>query len=179
MELIFVFEIALIKKAHEYMRVDWIQLPDENWADFTEEGLLPFEEDREKECVYLIWSTLCDRMLYVGSGDVSRLFDHLNREDDSVYQFMQEHPQERLKFTFAYVKEGGINITEDEARGIEAFLSYVYCPCLVKRVPGNDVIKVNYPNNGIRKPNEATAGNMYERGIRAALDKEMMKGLSS
>lgn len=126
------------------MIVDWIQLPDENWADFTEEGLQPFEEDREKKCVYLIWSVNENRMIYVGSGDVERLWDHLKENEITDYK--------GVKFTYALIKN------KDDYQGAENYLAQVYGPLVGERYPQDNFKEVNLPNIGVDYRSDRVGG---------------------
>ena len=55
------------------MHVNWKKTNGDNWADFSEEGLRQFEDDRNRSnCIYLIWSETERKMIYVGSGEVER-----------------------------------------------------------------------------------------------------------
>lgn len=120
------------------MRVDWKRVPNCNgWADFTEEGLQPFEVDKERKCIYLIWSEERRQMVYVGSGDVSRLWDHLNPHDPN-YENITSYGG--LKATYAIVND------ENQMLGAENYLAQVYDPLVGERHPQDQFEEVNLPS---------------------------------
>lgn len=120
------------------MTLDWKKSPaTDDWAVYDEEALQPFEEDREQKCVYLIWSESERRMVYVGSGDVDRLWDHLNPSDPAYERI---HVHENLKVTYAL-------IDEKYMLGAENYLAQVYRPSAVEASPQDEFVEVSLPDN--------------------------------
>ena len=119
--------------------VTWKKTEDDNWADFSEEGLRQFEGDKDRPyCVYLIWSETESRMVYVGSGEVERLWDHL-RPNGPSYRAIHSH--KNLKATYALINDNDI-------LGAEGFLALGYEPLEGNRHP-REMVKVGNPDNGI------------------------------
>ena len=118
--------------------MNWKQTARNEWADYTEGCLEEFREDKPLLCVYLIWSVPENRMVYVGSGEVERLWDHL-RENDPQYRNIHSHPG--LKATYALVDAR-------QMRGAEGFLALGYHPAERDRHP-REFVKVTRPQNGV------------------------------
>ena len=76
-------------------------------------------------------------MVYVGSGEVDRLWDHLN-PGDPAYARIHEH--EDLKATYAL-------IDVKDMLGAEHYLAQVYEPSAVKASPAEDFVEVSLPDN--------------------------------
>lgn len=99
----------------------------------------PLKEEIIKEIpsqtmgVYLIWPAedyTYPRMTYVGSGKIAkRLKDHLTDPEDPVVQAQIPH----LKASYAIFKEE--NISEEDFRGAENYLAYVYQPVIGSDYP--------------------------------------------
>lgn len=120
------------------MTLDWRKsTATGDWAVYDKEALLPFEEDRGQKCVYLIWSESERQMVYVGSGDVDRLWDHLNPSDPAYERI---HAHENLKATYAL-------IDEKYMLGAENYLAQVYRPSAVKASPEEIFMEVSLPDN--------------------------------
>lgn len=120
------------------MTLDWRKsTATGDWAVYDKEALLPFEEDRGQKCVYLIWSESERQMVYVGSGDVDRLWDHLNPSDPAYERI---HAHENLKATYAL-------IDEEYMLGAENYLAQVYRPSAVKASPEEIFVEVSLPDN--------------------------------
>lgn len=120
------------------MTLDWRKsTATGDWAVYDKEALLPFEEDRGQKCVYLIWSESERQMVYVGSGDVDRLWDHLNPSDPAYERI---HAHENLKATYAL-------IDEKYMPGAENYLAQVYRPSAVKASPEEIFVEVSLPDN--------------------------------
>lgn len=120
------------------MTLDWRKsTATGDWAVYDKEALLPFEEDRGQKCVYLIWSESDRQMVYVGSGDVDRLWDHLNPSDPAYERI---HAHENLKATYAL-------IDEKYMLGAENYLAQVYRPSAVKASPEEIFVEVSLPDN--------------------------------
>ena len=121
------------------VKIDWKKPSEtENWADFNEDGLRPFEGDKEQECcVYLIWSECERRMVYVGSGKVDRLWDHLNPSDPAYERI---HAYTNLKATYALIDGKYMH-------GAEHYLYQVYKPLAVKASPQDNFVEVSLPDN--------------------------------
>lgn len=120
------------------MTLDWRKsTATGDWAVYDKEALLPFEEDRGQKCVYLIWSESERQMVYVGSGDVDRLWDHLNPSDPAYERI---HAHENLKATYAL-------IDEKYMLGAENYLAQVYRPSAVKASPEEIFVEVSLPDN--------------------------------
>ena len=119
--------------------LDWKKSPATgDWADFNKDALQPFEGDREQpNCVYLIWSASERKMVYVGSGEVDRLWDHLN-PGDPAYARIHEH--EDLKATYAL-------IDAKDMLGAEHYLAQVYDPSATERTPKEVFVEVSLPDN--------------------------------
>ena len=120
------------------LRLDWKKTDRNEWADYTPEGLASFEGDKKRNCVYLIWSEPENRMVYVGSGEVDRLWDHL-RESDPQYENIHRHVG--LKATYALTDA-------KDMRGAEGFLALGYKPAEGDRHP-REFVKVEHPDNGV------------------------------
>ena len=120
------------------MILHWKKSPEtDDWAVFSEEGLQPFEADNEQpNCVYLIWSDSERKMVYVGSGRVERLWDHLN-PSDPAYDRIHRHVN--LKATYAL-------IDEKDMLGAEHYLAQVYEPSATERTPDEEFVEVSLPN---------------------------------
>lgn len=120
------------------MILDWKKSPaTKDWAVYDKEALQPFEEDRELKCVYLIWSESERQMVYVGSGDVDRLWEHLNPSDPA---YKRIHAHENLKATYALIDEKNM-------LGAESYLAQVYEPSAVEASPEESFVEVSLPNN--------------------------------
>lgn len=121
------------------MILHWKKSPEtDDWAVFSEEGLQPFEADKEQpNCVYLIWSGSEKKMVYVGSGRVERLWDHLNPSDPA---YRRIHKYEELRATYAL-------IGEKDMLGAEHYLTQVYEPLETERTPDECFVGVSLPNN--------------------------------
>ena len=120
------------------LQLNWERPTCNEWADYTPEGLASFEGDKKRNCVYLIWSEPENRMVYVGSGEVERLWDHLC-ESDPQYRNIHSHPG--LKATYALVDAR-------QMRGAEGFLALGYHPAEGDRHP-REFVKVTRPQNGV------------------------------
>lgn len=118
--------------------LNWKQTARNEWADYTEECLEQFREDRRLLCVYLIWSVPENRMVYVGSGEVDRLWDHLHESDP---QYGNIHRHSGLKATYAL-------ISGPDMRGAEGFLALGYEPAEGDKHP-REFVKVTRPKNGV------------------------------
>lgn len=120
------------------MTLDWRRsTATGDWAVYDKAALLPFEEDRGQKCVYLIWSESERRMIYVGSGDVDRLWDHLNPSDPA---YKRIHAHKNLKATYAL-------IDEEYMLGAENYLVQVYEPSAVEASPKERFVEVSLPDN--------------------------------
>lgn len=108
-----------------------------DWAVYDKEALQPFEKDRGQKCVYLIWSESERQMVYVGSGDVDRLWDHLNQSDPAYDRI---HAHKNLKATYAL-------IDEEYMLGAENYLVQVYEPSAVEASPEESFVEVSLPEN--------------------------------
>lgn len=108
-----------------------------DWAVYDKESLQPFEKDNGQKCVYLIWSESERRMVYVGSGDVDRLWDHLNPSDPAYERI---HAHENLKATYALIDEKNM-------LGAENYLAQVYRPSAVEASPQDEFVEVSLPDN--------------------------------
>lgn len=120
------------------LQLNWKQTARNEWADYTEGCLEEFREDKPLLCVYLIWSEPENRMVYVGSGEVDRLWDHL-RESDPQYENIHRHSG--LKATYAL-------ISAPDMRGAEGFLALGYRPAEGDKHP-REFVKVTRPQNGV------------------------------
>lgn len=120
------------------MTLDWRRsTATGDWAVYDKEALLPFEEDSGQKCVYLIWSESERQMVYVGSGDVDRLWDHLNPSDPAYERI---HAHKNLKATYAL-------IDEEYMLGAENYLAQVYEPSAVEASPKERFVEVSLPDN--------------------------------
>lgn len=120
------------------MTLDWRKsTATGEWAVYDKEALLPFEEDRGQKCVYLIWSESERQMVYVGSGDVDRLWDHLNSSDPA---YKRIHAHKNLKAAYALIDEKNM-------LGAENYLAQVYEPLAVEASPEDEFVEVSLPDN--------------------------------
>lgn len=145
------------------MTLDWRKsTATGEWAVYDKEALLPFEEDRGQKCVYLIWSESERQMVYVGSGDVDRLWDHLNPSDPAYERI---HAHENLKATYAL-------IDEKYMLGAENYLAQVYEPSAVEASPKDEFVEVSLPNNiGVSYHSDRAKETSNDvRAMRASLD---------
>ena len=131
------------------MHVNWKQTAGNGWPDYTEDGLASVDRRDERNCVYLIWSESEEKMVYVGSGYVNRLWDHWDRkspQDEKIFRYG------RLKYTYAtHVLNGeteGPALTKKQIRGAEGFLSAIYGYLVGGRHPVA-CVKVVPPENHI------------------------------
>lgn len=101
---------------------------------YDKETLDLYSEDRNRKGVYMIWRNNDGTVVYVGSGDIDRLWDHLNE-----YRIIK-YPN--LMANYAII--GGND--SDIWRGIERYLADKYKPLEGDRYPADvDPIEVNVP----------------------------------
>ena len=96
---------------------------------YDKETLKKYSEDKKRKGVYIIWRHSDRKIIYVGSGDISRLWDHLDEDWPSKYS--------NLVANYAIIEYW---------RGIERFLAETCKPIEGKKHP-TDVapIPVNTP----------------------------------
>ncbi len=93
-----------------------------------------YKNDRYEKGVYIIWESDNGTVIYVGSGDIDRLWDHLKEYRITQYQ--------NLMANYAII--GGND--SDIWRGIERYLADKYQPLEGDRYPADvDPIEVNVP----------------------------------
>ena len=96
---------------------------------YDKETLNRYSEDRNRKGVYMIWRHSNGKVIYVGSGDIDRLWDHLNENWPSQYS--------DLVANYAIIEYW---------RGIERYLADKYRPLIGDRYPADvDPIEVNTP----------------------------------
>lgn len=94
-----------------------------------------YSADRYLNGVYIIWSQQNGRVIYVGSGDIDRLWRHLNKRQITQYS--------KLAANYAVIPGNNSDIW----RGIERYLADVYNPLVGERYPADvDSIEVNVPD---------------------------------
>lgn len=144
------------------MALEWKKSPvTGDWADYNKEALQPFEDDKEEKCVYLIWSESERKMIYVGSGNVDRLWDHLT-PSDPAYEAIHDHSN--LKATYAL-------IDEKYMLGAENYLAQVYTPLATERSPKEPFVEVNMPTIDVHYHSDRLGGiSDSARAMRSSID---------